>query len=514
MKRTLWILPLSLAAVACNKGEPTSRSTYTADRGNAPTYTSPGQRQAANRSTTVARAGTPAATAPRAATPYNPYTPPTAYTPPYTAPAPRPPAPPPMAHAMPTPPPMPPRTAPASLPTGGSFRWASSLREAQDAARASGRMVFIETGRPACGNCQGLRNEVIPDPTVSAELGAMVVGYYVDCDQEPNSQAYKLLVSNLPGAATLPLVGFFTPDLRWVHGYSGGRNVSRFRQEISTARSAYQRLASVDRPASPFETAALPTRGLASLPDEELADVSRELSDDRMLDAGSALADAPTERALVVAPTAPAAAPVADAPVLAEVTAAATAAEQADAVRAQAVRQAALAALIERDRLATAEAARAAEAERAEAERLAAEDRARAALAAALAAAPETTGTAIVSPSAAPIFAPVEAAAAPAATAPAVSVGPETDLRAWAQVELRRAAAALSNRDYASARSILASVREKASGAPEAREAAKGDAAIWNLRKIERAATSDDAGRLRARAKADLEATVFEALFA
>jgi hypothetical protein len=108
-----------------------------------------------------------------------------------------------------------------------------------------------------------------------------------------------------------------------------------------------------------------------------------------------------------------------------------------------------------------------------------------------------------------PIF-----AQAPVATAPGVAAGTEGDVRTWAQAELRRAASALSSRDYASARAILASVREKAGSAPEGREAAKGDVAIWNLRKIERAGTPDDAVRLRARAKADLEATVFEALFA
>ncbi len=383
-------------------------------------------------------------------------------------------------------------------------------------ARASGRMIFIETGRPSCGNCQGLRNDVIPNPAVNGELGAMAVGYYVDCDQEPNSQGYQLLVQNLPGAAMLPLVGFVTPDLRWVHGYSGGRNVSRFRQEIATARAAYSRLASIDAPVSPVQTAALPTRSLGSLPDEELADVSRELADERMLDAGAAVAEAPIERALVVAPTAPTTASVLDAPAIAEVASAAAVAEAAAAARAeaQARADAVLAAARETERQAAAERALAAEqalaAERVEAERLAAEDRARAALAAALAAVPETNVTAIVSPRATPIFAP----AAPVATAPGLAAGTEGDVRTWAQAELRRAASALSSRDYASARAILASVREKAGSAPEGREAAKGDVAIWNLRKIERAGTPDDAVRLRARAKADLEATVFEALFA
>jgi len=452
MKRTLWILPLSLAVAAC-KGETAPRSTYSANPGSmgysAP---APGMRRP-GAPTTTARAGTPAAPPPRAPSP-------------------------PVVRAVPMPPPMappmaaplPPRPAAAPMPTTGAFRWASSLREAQDAARATGRMVFIETGRPACGNCQALRNDVIPNPAVSGELGAASVGYYTDCDLEPNAQAYQLLTRNLPNAVTLPLVGFFTPDLRFVHGYSGGRNVARFRQEIATARAAYQRLASLDGPASPTVTAALPTRGLGSLPDAELADVSLELADDRMLDVAAVGGDASPERALAVAPTAPAA----SGPSAEEVAAAAAAAAEAE-------------------RLASLEA-----------ERIAAEDRERAALAAALRAAPPLMGTAIVSPRVMP---PLEPTAPVAEEAPA-------DVRTWAQAELLRAAAALSTGDYASARAILADVREKASGAPEAREAAKGDVAIWNLRKIERAGTPDDVVRLRARAKADLESTVFETLFA
>ena len=375
-------------------------------------------RQPGGAPTATTRAGTPAAPPP--------YTPP-----PRTSP--------PVVRTVPTPPPMaappPPRTPAAALPTSGTFRWASSLREAQDAARATGRMVFIETGRPACGNCQALRNDVIPNPAVSGELGAASVGYYTDCDVEPNAQAYLLLTRNLPNAATLPLVGFFTPDLRFVHGYSGGRNVARFRQEIATARAAYQRLASVDGPASSFLTAALPTRGLGSLPDAELADVSLELADDRMLDVAAVGGEASPDRALAVAPTAP----TPSGPSVAELAAAAATAEG--------------------ERLAALEA-----------ERIAAEDRERAALAAALRAAPALTGTAIVSPRSMPPLVPAAPVEPPASLEPAnpeaeptgagatppVEAAAPTDVRTWAQAELLRAAKALSTGDYASARAILA----------------------------------------------------------
>ena len=80
--------------------------------------------------------------------------------------------------------------------------------------------------------------------------------------------------------------------------------------------------------------------------------------------------------------------------------------------------------------------------------------------------------------------------------------------------ELKRAASALASRQYAEARSILSVVREKAKGLPEAREAEKGEVAIYNLRKIEKAGVSADADKFRATALRDLKDTVWMSLFA
>jgi hypothetical protein len=78
-------------------------------------------------------------------------------------------------------------------PTPGAFLWAPTLNDAQNDARRTNRLVFLEAGRPNCGNCQALKNKVIPDPQVSGSLGAVSVGFYDDIDSHPNSAAVRVL---------------------------------------------------------------------------------------------------------------------------------------------------------------------------------------------------------------------------------------------------------------------------------------------------------------------------------
>lgn len=305
------------------------------------------------------------------------YTPP-AYTPPPSTSAPGVGAPP------PPPPPVASSGAPSGAPSVGatSFQWASSLAEAQQIARQTGRLVLIEAGRDRCKNCQELKNSIIP--SMATELGQSVVGYYDDVDRDAGSQAFWALRNNLSSAVTLPLVGFFTPDLRWVHGFSGHTDPAKFRSDVERARTM-----SRSQGALPGGGTARETAMLGSLPDAELADVGDELVAD--LDAA------------------------------------------------------------------------------------------------------------------------LPAAASTPATVEAVAVA-AVDETAWAREALQRAASALTARDYDGARAILASVRERAKDAPEAREAAKGDVAIWNLRRMERDPAA--APSVRERAQRDLRDTVWVSLFA
>ncbi|MFO0931937.1 MAG: hypothetical protein U1E39_04425 [Planctomycetota bacterium] len=352
MKRIAWlaVAPLAALAVGCSSQQ---------------------QAQNYNSSVAVPQAPTPppayqprvvsSRVVPTPGTTTQPYTPPPTYTP----------------SAPPAPSYTPPAPPPAAAPsTGGSFQWASSLAEAQQIARQTGRLVLIEAGRDRCKNCQELKNSIIP--SMAAELGQSVVGYYDDVDRDQGSQAFWALRNNLPNAVTLPLVGFFTPDLRWVHGFSGHTDPAKFRSDLDRARTAPRTQGALPRDAAARETAML-----TSLPDAELADVGDEL-----------VADLET----------------------------------------------------------------------------------------------------------------------PAAAATPAVVETPVDAGTWAREALARAASALNDRDYDGARAILASVRERAKDAPEAREAAKGEVAIWNLRRMER--DPADAPAVKERAQKDLRDTVWVSLFA
>jgi hypothetical protein len=205
-------------------------------------------------------------------------------------------------YSRPAPVPAPPPSTHPPAPTpsrGGDFRWAGSVREAQDAARAAGKMVLVEAGRAACGNCQKLKNQVIP--AVSSDLGGACVGYYLDVDYDTSSATFLALRNNIVGAGSLPLVGFFTPDMRWLHGFWGGRGESALLQELATARSQFRRVAGLDVVEPVREVAAAPATAISfdrSLPAEELADVTAALGEE----AGTPLVSADAPPAIAAAP--------------------------------------------------------------------------------------------------------------------------------------------------------------------------------------------------------------------
>jgi hypothetical protein len=364
-----------------------------------------------------------------------------------TAPAPAP------AYAYSSPAPV--ASAPHAFASGGRFEWRDTLAQAQAEARASGRLVFVEAGRDACGNCQALLHQVIPDPTVSAELGATSVGFFCNVDYNPGSPAFGVLSRNLPNAVILPLAGWMTPDLRYVHGFSGHTSVSQFRAELARARSLYTASIEADAPAARTAMAEVPA---ASLPESELADVGAALGDESAATPATPVASTETAApvpaesapAVTLAPPVPETAP---APESAPVPA--PAASEPVPVPAPPVAE--------------------------------------------------------PPPAPAPVVAPAPAPLAP----PPVASAPTPSRDEWVQEALRRALAALDKDDVAGAREILASIRAHGVSGADARETDKGEVAIWNLRRLHAAGDRVDVARkVREEAMRSLAGTVWAALFA
>jgi hypothetical protein len=121
----------------------------------------------------------------------------------------------------------------------GALSWSTSLEDAQEAARKSGKLILVEFGRKACGNCRAFVERVVPDARIRERLGAIAVGFAAECDppgRRPDVAA--LLSEHIPNAKTLPWVGLVTADLEWVAGFSGRREAGLFILELAAAEKS------------------------------------------------------------------------------------------------------------------------------------------------------------------------------------------------------------------------------------------------------------------------------------
>lgn len=126
----------------------------------------------------------------------------------------------------------------------GTLSWYTSLAEAQSVARETGRLIFIDSGRLECGNCRKLIGSILPQEPIRSRIGAIAIGLSDDCDN-PDPAVAAILEANVPGAAVLPIVGFVTPELRWVTGWSGGTTPAAVLQQVSIAEERFRKVQSV-----------------------------------------------------------------------------------------------------------------------------------------------------------------------------------------------------------------------------------------------------------------------------
>lgn len=130
----------------------------------------------------------------------------------------------------------------------GALVWYRSLSEAQQVARASNKLIFIESGRLQCSQCRRLVSNIIPQEPIRSRMNAVAVGFADDCDDDA-SPCKSLLEQSLPGATMLPLCGFVTADLRWVTGWYGSTTPGAVMQHLAIAEERCRRSAPVVAPA-------------------------------------------------------------------------------------------------------------------------------------------------------------------------------------------------------------------------------------------------------------------------
>ena len=108
-----------------------------------------------------------------------------------------------------------------------------TLAEAQAEARASGRLILVTTTKPDCSICDKFMHEIAP--ACGTRLNQVAVSYVYDILRPESARLDNALRNNLLGAILMPLVGFFTADLAWVHGFGGPRSAQEFMGDIETA---------------------------------------------------------------------------------------------------------------------------------------------------------------------------------------------------------------------------------------------------------------------------------------
>ncbi len=346
--------------------------------------------------------------------------------------------------------------APRGPVRSGSVRWHTRLADAQADARATGRLILALSTKPRCGLCEKFKNRIAPG--AAGELNQVAVGYIYDITRPEVRRVDQTLRANLRGADLMPLVGFLTPDLGYIHGFWGPRSVTEFRGDIARA----------DR-SNPMRGARVRTPGAAAAPRIGVVNEFGETEWSPAIDVWAPLEAPPLPREVRVAdaPVVAAASPdsstrngpaIVDLPALEPVV---TSSPKIDA--------------------------------------------------------PVVAELPALEPAVEIAPAPVRTAPAPAAPVAEVNtiLNPSTgdDLTAWGRTKLERARDLIRAGEYTDASQTLSQVRSRMAGTTLAREASKGGVALYNAKRIRLASNGAERNRYLMRARRDLGSSMWGELF-
>lgn len=129
------------------------------------------------------------------------------------------------------------------------FQWHTRLADAQADARRTGRLIMATSTRSGCTLCERFKDGVVPQ--TQASVAAIATGYLYDIGAPEVPQVDRTLRDNLVGAQKMPLVGFLTPELGFVHGFWGATDASRFQAVVQQTAQRYPSAGSRRRTATP-----------------------------------------------------------------------------------------------------------------------------------------------------------------------------------------------------------------------------------------------------------------------
>lgn len=112
----------------------------------------------------------------------------------------------------------------------GTIDWEPRFADAMARAKREGRLIFVEFGREACGQCRALVQSTVPRPEIAALLQQHFVAVASDCD-DPEPEVLDLAM-HLEDAMMLPFVLFADADGQFLEGSSGGVSATEFRATL------------------------------------------------------------------------------------------------------------------------------------------------------------------------------------------------------------------------------------------------------------------------------------------
>jgi thioredoxin-related protein len=112
----------------------------------------------------------------------------------------------------------------------GVLDWKTRYAEALAAAKAEGKLVFVELGRLQCSQCRTLVQNIVPRPDVAPILQERFIALAADAD-ETEDEVIEL-AGNLEDAYMLPFVMFCDADGRFLAGSSGQVNPFTFASTV------------------------------------------------------------------------------------------------------------------------------------------------------------------------------------------------------------------------------------------------------------------------------------------
>ena len=105
---------------------------------------------------------------------------------------------------------------------GNTLDWLHDLESAKHRARTEHKFIFVELGKPGCGNCRDLVTRLVPKPGFRERLQRIAVGLAIDA-RFPEARVQRIFQRWVPASQLrkLPWAGFLDEEGRWITGWGG-----------------------------------------------------------------------------------------------------------------------------------------------------------------------------------------------------------------------------------------------------------------------------------------------------